>query len=47
MADDLPQAKVLFGLALEQAAAAGLREGVVEARVALRRLDRVERAGGK
>jgi hypothetical protein len=33
MADDLPQAKIFFGMALQQAAA-GLREGVVEARVA-------------
>jgi hypothetical protein len=48
MADDLPQAKVFFGMALEQAAAAaGLREGVVRARDALRWLDRVGRAGGK
>lgn len=43
MKGEAGEAKQLFGRALEQAKAVGIREGVVEARAALRRLERLER----
>lgn len=39
-------AKKLFDLALQQARAVKAREGIMEAKMALRRLERVERVQG-
>lgn len=42
MREDLPKARELFERSLEQSKAVGLREGLFEAKQALRRLDRLQ-----
>lgn len=44
MREDLPTARLLFERSLEQSKKIGLREGLFEAKQALRRLDRLQSA---
>lgn len=44
MADDRSASRELFTASLEQAKAIGMKEGVIEARSALRRLEKMDRA---
>jgi hypothetical protein len=43
MADDLAAAKELFSNSLDQSRKVGMREGIIEAQAALRRLNRADR----